>query len=352
MPAFQHRSMNSKGKEEQGLIEADSPRAARQLLRDQGLFPVEIKTATDKNTSSFFSFLSTRKPSSSVRSVKSPGIKELTLFTRQFATLLAAGLPIEAAITAVAEQTEKPATKALILSVRSRIREGHTLAAALRDYPAAFSELYCATIAAGEKSGHLDIVLARLADYTEQQYEMRQKIMHALIYPIIMIIVAVGITGFLLEYVVPKMIAVYTNTGQALPVMTRVLIHISAGVETFGIYILGILLIGIVVFRWMMKHRPTFRERIHRLLLKNSADQSFHQNSEYGTFFKDFCDSVLCRRACCRSHDHCLFPDYQHPDQKLCDRSGSRGQRRRQHSSCPETNRLFLTHEYSYDCQR
>ncbi len=268
MPSFHHRSINAKGRETSGIIEADSPRMARQLLRNQGLFPIEIKTNQEKKGRSFFSFLSTYKSSHAAQAIKSPGIKELTLFTRQFATLLAAGLPIEAAMTAVAEQTEKPSTKALILSVRSRVREGYSLANALREFPDTFSDLYCATLAAGEKSGHLDIVLARLADYTEQQYEMRQKIMHALIYPIIMICVAFGITGFLLEYVVPKMIAVYTTSGQVLPAMTKVLISVSEGVKAYGLYLLGGLFIGIMILRWQMKTRLSFRKKIHGFLLK------------------------------------------------------------------------------------
>jgi len=152
--------------------------------------------------------------------------------------------------------------------VRSKVLEGHSLASALRDFPNAFSELYCATVAAGEKSGHLDIVLQRLADYTEQQFAMRQKIKNALIYPSLMVFVSICIVGFLLEYVVPKMIAVYSNINQTLPAMTQVLISISEGVKDYGIYILLILIVGIILFSRAVKNNVSFREKFHRALLR------------------------------------------------------------------------------------
>src|SRR6185437_3631702 len=155
---------------------------------------------------------------------------------------------------AVAEQTEKSRSKGLILAVRGKVLEGHSLAAGLRECPDAFSNLYCSTVAAGEKSGHLDVVLQRLADYTEQQFQMRQKIQHALIYPSIMIIVAISIVGFLLEYVVPKMVSVYSNMGQALPGMTQVLLTISAGVTHLGIYILILVIFVLFLFHRSMKN--------------------------------------------------------------------------------------------------
>jgi len=260
MPAFQYRAADQNGKEQQGIIEADSVRSARQLLRDRSLLPFEVSATHDN--------LTRKKNSPTVTDRQRLDAKELALLTRQFATLLSAGLPIEEAINAVAEQTEKQRTRALILSVRSKVLEGHALASAMKNFPNAFSDLYCSTIAAGEKSGHLDIVLLRLADYTEQQYLMRQKISHALIYPIIMICVAFGITGFLLEYVVPKMISVYSNTGQDLPFMTQILVSISSGIKAFGLYFL--IIIGLILFfvQRQMKLNLSFRVRMHRWFLK------------------------------------------------------------------------------------
>lgn len=261
MAAFHYTAINTTGNKQKGILEAESAKHARQLLRDKNLMPLEITAAHEKNikTSSRFLKLSRKE---------SVTAKELALITRQIATLLGAGLPVEEVLAAVAEQTEKPRSKGLLLSVRSKVLEGHALASALRDFPYAFSNLYCSTVAAGEKSGHLDIVLQRLADYTEQQYEMRQKVMHALIYPVIMIFVAIGIVGFLLEYVVPKMISVYSNIGQQLPGMTQVLIAISNGVEGFGLYILIAIIILVILFRYQMKKSVTFREKIHGLVLR------------------------------------------------------------------------------------
>lgn len=258
MAAFQYVAINPKGATQKGIIEADSLKEARRLLRDQSLTPLEITLAQQKMTN--FKIRAFGKPSVST--------KELALMTRQLATLLTAGLPLEEVLAAVAEQTEKSRTKGLILSVRSKVLEGHALASAFRDYPEAFSALYCSTVAAGEKSGHLDIVLQRLADYTEQQFHMRQKIQQALIYPSVMIFVALGILGFLLEYVVPKMISVYSNIGQALPVMTSVLIAISTNLKSLGIYILIVMAISVFFFRRSMKNNLKFRVRMHQLLLR------------------------------------------------------------------------------------
>ncbi len=258
MSAFQYHALNSKGAAQKGVIEADSIKHARQLLREQDLTVLDVQLAQQKMA--HFKIKAFGKPAVNV--------KELALMTRQLATLVAAGLPIEEVLSAVAEQTEKTRTKGLILAVRSKVLEGHSLARALGDYPQAFSELYCSTVAAGEKSGHLDIVLQRLADYTEQQFQMKQKIQQALIYPSIMVLVAIGIVGFLLEFVVPKMVSVYSNIGQELPGMTQFLISLSANLKTYGLYVLMLLAIMIFFFRRSMKANITFRTRVHRFWLR------------------------------------------------------------------------------------
>jgi general secretion pathway protein F len=258
MAAFHYTVVNSKSIKQTGIIEAESEKNARQLLREKGLTPLIIHPAEQQKNKSG------KIIKSSLTS------KELSLMTRQLATLLAAGLPIEEVLAAVAEQTEKPRSKGLILAVRSKVLEGHSLAAGLKEFPDAFSDLYCSTVAAGEKSGHLDIVLQRLADYTEQQFHMRQTIQQALIYPSIMITVAMGIVGFLLEYVVPKMVSVYSNIGQALPGMTQVLLAISAGLTRFGIYIIILFVLALFLYRRSMKNNLSFREKMHRFYLQLS----------------------------------------------------------------------------------
>lgn len=258
MGAFQYHAINVKGSKKKGLIEADSFKHARQLLREQGLTPLTVEHAQQKISAMKAKAFGKPQVSS----------KELALMTRQLATLLAAGLPVEEVLSAVGEQTEKSRTKGLILAVRSKVLEGHSLAAALRDYPEAFSELYCSTVAAGEKSGHLDIVLQRLADYTEQQFHMRQKVQQALIYPSIMVLVAIAIVGFLLEYVVPKMISVYSNIGQDLPGMTQFLIGLSTSLKQYGFYILIGIAVSSFLFRRTMKKNLLFQKKVHHVLLQ------------------------------------------------------------------------------------
>src|SRR5262249_41744028 len=149
------------------------------------------------------------------------------LFTRQVSTLIAASLPIEEALRATAGQTEKRHVNALIMAIRSRVLEGHSLASSLADFPTVFSDLYRATIAAGEHSGHLDLVLENLADYTEQRHESRRNVEMALFYPIVLLVLAILIVGGLLVYVVPDIVHVFENTGQKLPWLSAALIGLS-----------------------------------------------------------------------------------------------------------------------------
>lgn len=261
MPAFHYIAMTSAGKEKKGVIEAENDKQARTQLRDRALVPIKVVPASQKTqgATSSWQWLQRKQRLTS---------KALALFTRQFATLLGAGLPVEESLQAVAEQSEKPKIKGLILSVRAKVLEGHALASALREYPDAFSDLFCATIAAGEKSGHLDKVLLRLADYTEQQWQMRQKLKTALIYPTMIVLVAIGIVGFLLEYVVPKMIAVYGNLNQALPTMTKVLITISTGVQALGVYLVLGSVAVIMALRYAIKKYVSLRQRWHHIMLR------------------------------------------------------------------------------------
>lgn len=262
MAAFYFIAVNQKGQEQKGVIEAETEKHARQLIRNQSLVPIQIRTAHQKkqtiNEGKFKLFAASARLSN----------KELALLTRQFATLLTAGLPIEEALQALSEQAEKERVKGLILSVRSKVMEGHTLARALRDQNDVFSDLYCATIAAGEKSGFLDKILQRLADYTEQQWAMNQKLKTALIYPVMIVFVAVGIVGFLLEFVVPKMVGIYAHLNQALPTMTAILIASSDLIKTFGLPFILFSVIGFFLWRRALKKSPSLREKTHFALLR------------------------------------------------------------------------------------
>lgn len=258
MSAFHYTAIDRSGKKKQGVIEGDSERQAKQLLKEQGLFPLDIKTIRSERTTTVNRLWSRR-------GLK---IKDVAIVTRQLATLLTAGLPVAEALKAIGEQSETASMKSIILAVRAKVTEGYSLAGSMKEFPRAFSNLYCATVAAGEKSGRLAVVLNRLADYTEQQQAIRQKIQSALIYPSMMILVSCGIVAFLLTFVVPKMVDVFQTLGQELPFMTQLLITISHGLTNYAGYALIILLIIVTVCRVAIKRYQRLRKQLHQLLLK------------------------------------------------------------------------------------
>ena len=234
MGAYQYQALKKSGATCKGVIEADSERHARELLREQNLIPTQI---------------STLKKATSAKNKDKLSTQDLALFTRQLATLLAAGIPIEESLSGVSEQTDNDKIRRLIIGVRSKVREGYALAQAMSEYPYVFPELYRATVGAGEQTGRLDLVLDKLADYTENQQGIRQKIQQALIYPAIMIIVSTVIICFLLAFVVPKIIDVFTSSGQTLPPMTSALLIISDAVTSYGLYFAGIMGASLIIFK-------------------------------------------------------------------------------------------------------
>ena len=223
MAAFEYLVLDAQGRQQKGTLEADSPRQARQLLREKQLTPLQVTQAKARESHSH--------PLSFGRGLSA---SDLALITRQLATLVQAALPIEEALRAAAAQTRTPKIKSMLLAVRARVLEGHSLAASLKEYPGAFPDLYRATVAAGEHAGHLALVLEQLADYTEQRQQSRQKIQLALLYPLILMVAALTIVGFLLGYVVPDVVKVFVNTGQQLPALTRGLIATSDVVKSWG----------------------------------------------------------------------------------------------------------------------
>ncbi|MFT4058403.1 MAG: GspF family T2SS innner membrane protein variant LspF [Legionella sp.] len=255
MGAYQYQALKKNGNTSKGVLEADSERHARQLLRDQGLIPTYVQLLTQQRNNG----KTTTKSKISAA--------DLSLFTRQLATLLAAGIPVEESLRGVSEQTEKDKVRELIIGVRAKVLEGYGLAQAMSHYPQAFPELYRATVGSGEQTGHLDVVLEKLADYTENQQQTRQKVQQALIYPILMILVSVGIISFLLSFVVPKIIEVFTSSGQTLPTMTELLIKISNFVKSYGLYALLGLILLILTFKKSLNNIK-IRTAWHRLLLK------------------------------------------------------------------------------------
>ncbi|MBR9729347.1 type II secretion system inner membrane protein GspF [Shewanella intestini] len=261
MAAFEYKALDKKGKQTKGAVEADTARHARSQLRDQGLMPIEIHQVNDKEAQaakSGFSFGSMFKQRISVA--------ELALITRQIATLVAAGLPIEEALKAVGQQSEKARLGSMIMAVRSRVVEGYSLADSMAEFPHVFDDLYRAMVASGEKSGHLEVVLNRLADYTERRQQLKSKLTQAMIYPIVLTVVAIGVIAVLLAAVVPKVVGQFEHMGQELPGTTQFLILASDFVQDYGIVVLGVVFVLVAIFKRLLK-KPELRMKYDTLLL-------------------------------------------------------------------------------------
>ncbi|AOU43004.1 TPA: GspF family T2SS innner membrane protein variant LspF [Legionella pneumophila] len=252
MGAYQYQALKVNGSISKGVIEADSERHARQLLREQGLIPTQVQTLTQQRAASSKSKVSAA---------------DLALLTRQLATLLVAGIPVEESLRGVSEQTEKDKVRELIIGVRSKVLEGYGLAQAMAQYPNAFPELYRATVGSGEQTGRLDVVLEKLADYTEKQQQTRQKVQQALIYPLLMIIVSTAIISFLLTFVVPKIIDVFTESGQTLPPMTQLLINLSQFIKSYGLYSLVTMIVALIGFKKSLSNIK-IKTAWHQFMLK------------------------------------------------------------------------------------
>ena len=240
MTAFSYLALDKKGKKLKGVAEADNAKQVRQQLRDKQLIPLEVSDITDAS--------SHQKNKKRFRKNKKIAVADLTLMTRQMSTLLAAGIPIDEMLAAVADQTEKHHVQSIILGVRAKVLEGYSLGAALDAFPSAFPSLYRTTVLSGEKSGKLDYILLQLAEYTEQQHKLRQKIIQALLYPSLMTFVSINVVIFLLIYVVPKIVNVFSETQQMLPVATEILLSLSSFLLHNGWYILVVFIIAAFFF--------------------------------------------------------------------------------------------------------
>jgi general secretion pathway protein F len=261
MPVFQYEAVDQSGMSSHGTIIADNPRAARSDLRARGLLPVLVE-ATDinkenaKQTSRYFFGLFAEKLSSA----------ELSLFTRQLASLLEASLPLERALFALQEQAERAYIKNLIATIRSEVIGGASLSNALSQQPDDFNEIYRALVAAGEQIGQLAGVLMRLADHSERRAALVQKLRLAFTYPAIVTIVALAIVIFLLTYVVPQIVAVFINSKQQLPLLTLVMLAISNFIRHWGWLMLIVLFVSGLLWRWLLKNND-FLIRWHTFLL-------------------------------------------------------------------------------------
>lgn len=259
MPAFRYEAVATDGSTKKGVVNADSPRAARSDLRAQGMVPLMVEAIAaqvdelgqSKRRTTFGDKLSTN---------------ELALFTRQLASLLEASLPLEQAFSALLEQAERPYVRDLVASIRAEVMGGSSLSDALSRHPRDFADIYRALVGSGEQIGQLSRVLSRLADYIERRNALVQKVRLAFTYPAIVTVVAFAIVIFLLTYVVPQIVSVFANTKQKLPLLTVIMLGISDFVRNYGWIVLVIVIAASFAWRSALKN-PDVKYRWHSWLL-------------------------------------------------------------------------------------
>lgn len=262
MGAYTYQALDAKGKKIKGVLEGDSERHVRSQLRSRQLKPLDVKasrreSAKDGKSGGFsFSFGTPRL-----------GYRDVSLVTRQLASLVQSGLPIDEVLQATARQSRKPAVKSVLLQVRSRVLEGLSLAQAMAEIPRVFNGLYRAMVRAGESSGYLGPVLEQLADYTERSQETRQKLQMAMVYPLIMLVVSLSVVTLLMVKVVPKLIELFDRNQQDLPVITNILIAISHFMVNYGMFLLLSIVALAVLVKWLLK-ADSRRRRWHQIMLR------------------------------------------------------------------------------------
>ena len=247
MPAYSFEALDAQGATQKGLIDADTVRAARGLLRARALVPLLVEPAVNTQGSAAGSGFNITLWGGRIFNATG-----LAVWTRQLAGLVSAGLPLERALSALAEEAEEEAQQRLVASLRSEVNGGSPFARALSQHPREFSDIYTAVIAAGEQSGQLGTVLERLADDLEAREALRNKLIAAALYPAIVTLVAIAIVVFLVSYVVPQVAGVFASSKRALPILTVMMLALSAFVRSYGWLMLGVLIAaagGLVVAR-------------------------------------------------------------------------------------------------------
>jgi general secretion pathway protein F len=240
VPVYEYRALNATGRSVKGIVDADSSRTARLKLRRNGIFPIELREEADAQ--------SEKRDFDVLRFLRRIKLQEVAILIRQLSTLLSAGLPLVESLSAIIEQVANPALKKIVTQVRERVNEGSTLADAFAQHPRIFPPLFINMTRAGERSGAMEIVLDRLADFIEKQVAFRHKISAAMAYPILMSVVGIGVLGFLLGYVIPTVTQIFDDFKQTLPLPTLLLMTVSDGLRRFwwvGVVILALFLLGI-----------------------------------------------------------------------------------------------------------
>lgn len=278
MGTFNYSALDAHGKLVNGFLEGDSGKQVRHQLRSQQLKPVAVSPASDT--------VDERKlPAINPTTWFKPRLKpsDLALLTRQMATLIEANIPIDEALSATAKQSRKPRVQSLVLQLRARVVEGHSLAYALGDFPHVFNEMYRAMVKAGEHAGFLGRVLKQLADYTESRQYSQQKLKMAMVYPLLLTLVAVAVVAVLMVLVVPQLVELFTRTNQALPWLTQTLIALSDFLVSWWWLLLLLLLSGIALTKALLRS-PGRRSAWHALVFKMPFISSLITSMETARF--------------------------------------------------------------------
>ncbi len=256
MQTFEYSALDKNGQTRRGILQADTERQVRQLLRDQKMMPLHVQRLTGGDN---------RHDNPAYKTRLKRG--ELPLLVRQLSTLVTAGLPLEQALATIIDQSEQKNTHKILMELRARLLEGHSMARAMRQFPRAFDELVVTTIEAGEESGHLSQVLDRLADYLEESEDRGKQSLMALMYPLILVITAIGVVTGLMIYIVPKVIQIFERNHAQLPTITRALLSVTDWFTRYGWWVLALCIMAITAFvvAWQS---PDFRLRWHRFVLK------------------------------------------------------------------------------------
>ncbi|MDO9189181.1 MAG: type II secretion system F family protein, partial [Sulfurimicrobium sp.] len=259
MSGYKFEALDPAGRICKGVLEADNERQARQNLREQNMVALQVEAMLE----------TTGSPSGKKKSGWRRGLSsaQLSLLTRQLANLIGAGLTIEETLNALIEQAENERTRQILAGIRGQVLAGQALSSAMESYPHVFPAVYLSLVRAGEQSGQLNMVLQRLADYIEERHAMRQKIILAFIYPAVITFVAVLVVGGLLTYVVPQVVAVFRDSHQTLPWLTRALIGLSDFLRATGVYWLA----GLLAAAWAARralHNEVLKFRFHLFLLR------------------------------------------------------------------------------------
>jgi general secretion pathway protein F len=277
MAAYEYTALDPSGRERSGVMEGDAARQIRAMLREQGLLPISVSEVIDTQPTRLGRFSTGRRVNA----------LDLSLLTRQLATLVRSGIPLEEALLAVSQQSEKARVRSVLAGVRSRVVEGRTLAEGLAAFPGVFPEIYRATVSAGEQSGHLDAVLERLADYTENRQVLQQKIKNAMVYPVLLSVVCLGIVSLLLGYVVPEVVRVFEAGDRALPILTQVLISLSDFIRAWWWALIAVTVAAVAGFRRWLRN-PTARRQFDHFKLRTPLVGRITRGNNAARFSRTF----------------------------------------------------------------